>query len=73
MDQKTIDIIKATAGVVGGHAEEITKLFYKTMFANSPTARTFFNAANQVCGLAHTQYACSPNHIVHLPVCVWFL
>lgn len=48
MDQATIDIIKATAGVVGAHAEEITKLFYKTMFENSPAAKSFFNVANQV-------------------------
>ena len=48
MDQQTIDVIKATASVVAGHAEEITTLFYKTMFANSEAARTFFNVANQV-------------------------
>lgn len=63
MDQTTVDIIKATAGVVGSHAEEITKLFYKTMFANSPVARTFFNTANQA-----SLYA-SPC----CPVCLRFL
>ena len=48
MDQQTIDVIKATASVVAGHAEEITTLFYKTMFENSEAAKTFFNVANQV-------------------------
>jgi len=48
LDQGTIDIIKATASVVAGHAEEITTLFYKTMFENSEAAKSFFNVANQV-------------------------
>jgi len=47
MSQKTIDIVKATAPAVAAHAEEITTLFYKTMFANSPAAKAFFNTANQ--------------------------
>jgi nitric oxide dioxygenase len=50
MNQSTIDIIKATAPLVAEHATEITTLFYKTMFANSPEAATFFNVANQSAG-----------------------
>lgn len=48
MNASTIEIIKATAPLVAEHATEITTLFYKTMFANSPEAATFFNIANQV-------------------------
>ncbi|CAE7402043.1 hmp [Symbiodinium microadriaticum] len=50
MNQSTINIIKATAPLVAEHASEITTLFYKTMFANSPEAATFFNVANQGAG-----------------------
>jgi nitric oxide dioxygenase len=47
MNQSTIDIVKATAPLVAEHAEEITTLFYKTMFINNPEASQFFNKANQ--------------------------
>lgn len=50
MNPKTIEIVKATAPVVGAHATEITSVFYKTMFANSPEAKRFFNVANQNAG-----------------------
>jgi hemoglobin-like flavoprotein len=45
---QTIDIVKATAPVVGAHALEITTCFYKTLFKNDPAALHFFNEANQV-------------------------
>ena len=47
MNQSTIDIVKATAPLVAEHAEEITRLFYMTMFLNNPEASQFFNKANQ--------------------------
>ena len=47
---KSKEIVKATAPVVGAHALEITKTFYKTMFANNPEVLSFFNPANQVSG-----------------------
>ena len=35
LNQKTIDIIKSTVPVLKEHGLEITKTFYKTMFANN--------------------------------------
>ena len=40
-------LIKATAPLVASRAEDITKIFYKTMFENNPEAQQFFNVANQ--------------------------
>lgn len=57
MNQSTIDIVKATAPLVAEHAEEITKLFYKTMFTNNPEAAQFFNVANQFAGRQHKALA----------------
>ncbi|CAM9422630.1 unnamed protein product, partial [Ectocarpus fasciculatus] len=57
MNQSTIDIVKATAPLVAEHAEEITKLFYKTMFTNNPEAAQFFNIANQSAGRQHKALA----------------
>ena len=50
MNQSTIDIVKATAPLVAEHAEEITRVFYETMFRNNPEASQFFNVANQSAG-----------------------
>jgi hemoglobin-like flavoprotein len=48
LDAETIAVIKATAPVVAEHVNEITTLFYKTMFANNPEVKAFFNSRNQV-------------------------
>lgn len=43
-------IVRATAGVVAAHAEEITKVFYPAMFAAHPELLRIFNRANQAIG-----------------------
>ncbi|WP_109209205.1 MULTISPECIES: globin domain-containing protein [Microbacterium] len=43
-------IVRATAGVVAEHAEEITKVFYPAMFAAHPELLGVFNRANQAIG-----------------------
>jgi nitric oxide dioxygenase len=43
-------IVRATAGVVAEHAEEITKVFYPAMFAAHPELLRVFNRANQAVG-----------------------
>ncbi|MFC8683412.1 globin domain-containing protein [Microbacterium ureisolvens] len=43
-------IVRATAGVVAEHAEEITKVFYPAMFAAHPELLRVFNRANQAIG-----------------------
>ncbi|MDR2996910.1 MAG: hemin transporter [Microbacterium sp.] len=43
-------IVRATAGVVAEHAEEITKVFYPAMFAAHPELLNVFNRANQAVG-----------------------
>jgi nitric oxide dioxygenase len=43
-------IVRATAGVVAAHAEEITKVFYPAMFAAHPELLRVFNRANQAVG-----------------------
>ena len=46
LNQKTIDIIKSTVPVLKEHGLEITKTFYKTMFANNPEVKEMFNIDN---------------------------
>ncbi|MGW9586333.1 globin domain-containing protein [Microbacterium sp. NPDC055455] len=43
-------VVRATAGVVAAHAEEITKVFYPAMFAAHPELLRVFNRANQAVG-----------------------
>lgn len=43
-------IVRATAGVVAEHAEEITRVFYPAMFAAHPELLNVFNRANQAVG-----------------------
>ncbi|GAA4198205.1 FAD-binding oxidoreductase [Microbacterium oryzae] len=43
-------VVAATAGVVAEHAEEITRVFYPTMFADHPELLNVFNRANQAIG-----------------------
>lgn len=43
-------IVRATAGVVAAHAEEITRVFYPAMFAAHPELLRVFNRANQAVG-----------------------
>jgi nitric oxide dioxygenase len=62
LDQKTIKIIKSTVPVLEVHGEQITTVFYKTMFENHPELLNIFNHANQKQGrqqraLAGTVYA----------------
>ncbi len=76
LDQKTIDIIKSTVPVLEVHGEQITTVFYKTMFENHPELLNIFNHANQKQGrqqraLAGTVYAAAKyidNLEVILPV-----
>ncbi|MBS1697708.1 MAG: hemin transporter [Actinobacteria bacterium] len=44
------EIVSATAGVVAAHAEEITRVFYPSMFAAHPELLRVFNRANQAIG-----------------------
>jgi nitric oxide dioxygenase len=62
LNQKTIEIIKSTVPVLEVHGEQITTVFYKTMFGNHPELLNIFNHANQKQGrqqraLAGTVYA----------------
>lgn len=43
-------IVRATAGVVATHSDEITTLFYREMFAEHPELLRVFNRANQAIG-----------------------
>lgn len=43
-------VVRATAGVVAEHADEITTLFYRGMFAAHPELLHVFNRANQAIG-----------------------
>lgn len=44
------EVVKATAGVVAEHAEQITTVFYRDMFAEHPELMRVFNKANQEIG-----------------------
>ena len=66
LNQKTIDIIKSTVPVLKEHGLEITKTFYKTMFANNPEVKEMFNMDKQESGeqpkaLAMTVLAAAQN------------
>lgn len=50
LNQKQIEIIKATAPVVGQHAREITECFYTLMFERYPRVKTLFNQTHQQKG-----------------------
>ena len=50
LDQKTIDLVKATVPVIKEHGLTITKTFYKNMFERSPEIVPFFNMDNQATG-----------------------
>lgn len=43
-------VVRATAGVVAEHADEITRVFYPAMFAAHPELLRVFNVANQAIG-----------------------
>jgi len=43
-------VVTATAGVVAGHAEQITGRFYPRMFAEYPELLRVFNQGNQATG-----------------------
>ncbi|MBM7645841.1 nitric oxide dioxygenase [Scopulibacillus daqui] len=47
MDQKTIDIIKATVPVLEEKGNEITKAFYKHLFSEHPELNHVFNQTHQ--------------------------
>ncbi|EDM28195.1 flavohemoglobin [Lentisphaera araneosa HTCC2155] len=51
LSQETIDIVKATAPVVGENAEKITSRFYPIMFERYPMVKEFFNQSHQRDGL----------------------
>src|SRR5699024_7514177 len=70
LDQKTIDLVKATVPILQERGDEITKCFYKRMFENHPELKNIFNQTNQRKGdqskaLANTVYAAAA-HIDHL-------
>lgn len=50
LDQKTIDIVKSTVPALKEHGLEITKTFYKNMFANNPEVKPLFNMDKQESG-----------------------
>lgn len=43
-------VVRATAGVVAQHADEITRAFYPALFAAAPELLRVFNQANQAVG-----------------------
>lgn len=54
------NVIRATLPLVGEHIEEITKLFYKTMFSNHPDLiKNLFNRGNQKQGAQQKALAAS--------------
>src|SRR5699024_3637996 len=62
LDQKTIDLVKATVPILQERGDEITKCFYKRMFENDPELKNIFNQTNKRKGdqskaLANTVYA----------------
>ena len=66
LDQNTIEIVKNTVPVLKKHGLEITKTFYKTMFANNPEVKEMFNMDKQESGeqpkaLAMTVLAAAQN------------
>lgn len=70
LSQQTMDIVKSTAPVLEVHGNNITKTFYKNMFAAHPELLNIFNHANQAKGrqqaaLANTVYAAAV-HIENL-------
>ncbi len=50
LEQAQVEIIKATAPVVGAHAREITEHFYPLMFERYPEVKAYFNQAHQEKG-----------------------
>lgn len=50
LDAQTVRVVKATAPILGEHAEALTRLFYKRMFEANPEVRPFFNPAHQEAG-----------------------
>jgi nitric oxide dioxygenase len=50
LTQDQIKIIKATAPVVGAHAQKITSTFYPLMFAAHPELKAVFNQTHQQTG-----------------------
>ena len=71
LDNKTIEIIKSTVPALKAHGLDITTTFYKTMFANNPEVKSFFNMDKQESGeqpkaLAMTVLAAAQN-IDNLP------
>ena len=66
LSKQTIELVKATAGVVAPVAGEITTRFYKNMFAANPEVLSFFNKTNQSKGgqpeaLSHAVVAYAQN------------
>ncbi|UAC48367.1 NO-inducible flavohemoprotein [Bacillus aquiflavi] len=57
LSKKTIEIVKATAPVLEEKGTEITKHFYKKMFAAHPELLNIFNHANQGQGRQQTALA----------------
>ncbi|MCJ7840821.1 NO-inducible flavohemoprotein [Lederbergia sp. NSJ-179] len=66
LSQKTIDIVKSTAPILGTQGVSITSVFYKNMFTHHPELLNIFNHANQSQGrqqtaLANMVYAAAKN------------
>lgn len=50
LSPRSAAVVKATAGVVAEHAEQITARFYPRMFADHPELLRLFNQGNQATG-----------------------
>ena len=50
LSAKTIEIVKATAPLVGSKAKEITATFYPILFADYPQVKSLFNQSHQKSG-----------------------
>lgn len=65
LDQKTLDVVNATAPAVVAHIEEITSKFYPHMFSTHPCTKNYFNLAHQVTHSADGEKAAQPFALAH--------
>jgi len=64
LDEKTLEVVNATAAVVAGNIETITTTFYPHMFETHPVTRNYFNPAHQVVTNGETK-AAQPFALAH--------
>ena len=57
LSEASREIVKATVPVLEAHGTEITRVFYRNMFADHPELLDIFNQANQSQGRQQTALA----------------